>query len=114
VPSLMFRSFLGADASSGQDREGGMNLCRPCGEDFSTLRAFDAHQVGSTQHDWSLEQPDGFRCLGLAELEDLGWRKNAHGRWQDSISIRSARKGIPVSLRAPETVPLGSGKGEAP
>jgi hypothetical protein len=69
-----------------------VNLCRRCGEDFSTLRAFESHQVGSIHHDWSLVRPDGFRCLGVAELLELGWRKNRHGRWQDMTSIRNAVK----------------------
>ena len=36
--------------------------CSACGEDFASLRYFDAHQRGRRAYDWSPEQPDGRRC----------------------------------------------------
>jgi hypothetical protein len=66
-----------------------MNYCRACNQDFSSLEIFDRHRVGSHEHNWSLEHPDGRRCLSAGEMQDLGWRLNELGRWLDPI--RSAR-----------------------
>lgn len=65
-----------------------MNLCRPCGEDFSSVGSFDAHRVG--EHDYTLHEglkmepprEDGRRCLTVDEMEEAGWDKDKHGRWR--------------------------------
>ena len=45
-----------------------MNLCRTCGEDFGSVRAFDAHRLGRHEYLYSDEQPDGRRCLSVEEM----------------------------------------------
>jgi hypothetical protein len=62
-----------------------MNLCRTCGQDFGSLGAFDSHRVGSYAVDFSLEHPEGRRCLDVDELEALGWRRDRWGRWRTPV-----------------------------
>ena len=50
-----------------------MNLCRACGLDFGSLRAFDVHRTG-----WQAERR---RCLSEPELRARGFTRNAYGRW---------------------------------
>lgn len=66
-----------------------MNQCCACSQDFSSTENFDKHRVGSHQHKWSLEHPNGRRCLGVGEMQDLGWTLNGRGRWHNPA--RSAR-----------------------
>lgn len=65
-----------------------MNLCRPCGQDFASLAAFDEHRTG--RHDYILSEglaqdppvEDGRRCFSVSELEEFGWTKDEKGRWR--------------------------------
>jgi hypothetical protein len=61
-----------------------MNLCRACGHDFGSLRAFDMHRTGKHAYSWSLERPDGRRCLTAWEMVERGLFKNSAGRWSNS------------------------------
>lgn len=91
-----------------------MNLCRACNEDFSTVRAFDGHRVGRHEYRFDADHLDGRRCLDTEELTELGWKKSAKGRWQDTTTIRRASETLPVSLRAPAGVRVGSFEGDSP
>ncbi len=85
------------------------NLCRSCDQDFSSVEAFDRHRVGTHSYTYSegLKMPpledgslreDGRRCLSIAEMEDLGWRKNERGLWFDPArASRAARAFAPSS-----------------
>ena len=44
------------------------NLCRSCGIDFGSVRAFDAHRVGKHAYLYDEVHPDGRRCLPLNEM----------------------------------------------
>jgi hypothetical protein len=68
-----------------------MNLCNTCGEDFSSVKGFDAHRVGVHEYLASPERPDGRRCLGIEEMEQRGWRRNERGRWFDPSRNPAAR-----------------------
>ena len=79
-----------------------MNLCRACGEDFSSVEAFDRHRIGKHEYTWSPEREDGRRCLAPDELEALAWEQNERGRWFDPARSARAlslggRAGAPVS-----------------
>ena len=76
-----------------------MNLCRACGEDFSSLEFFDAHRVGSHDYLYSPERPHGRRCLDTDELGALGWTKNQRGRWQDPTRSVRGRQAESPRLR---------------
>jgi hypothetical protein len=75
-----------------------LNLCRSCGEDFSSIEGFDAHRVGT--HDYTYSEglklepavEDGRRCLYVWELEGLGWERNASNRWFDPTRVARARE----------------------
>lgn len=75
-----------------------MNLCRSCGEDFSSVEGFDRHRVGVHEYLWSPEREDGRRCLDVEEIVSLGWEQNAQGRWFDPERVARARD----TLRAPQ------------
>jgi hypothetical protein len=87
------------------------NYCRRCGQDFGSLSAFDTHQVGNVQYDWSPEREDGFRCLDVNELQELGWHQDTRERWRRPISesallrIRQLR-GAPETSRVESALPL--------
>ena len=74
-----------------------MNVCSPCGQDFSSVEAFDRHRVG--EHAYSLDEgllldsprEDGRRCLSLEEMATTGWAVDARGRW---VHPRELRKRI--------------------
>lgn len=53
-----------------------MNVCCACGEDFTGLRDFDSHRVGSHA---SMEYSR--RCLTVSELEQARWYRDRYGRW---------------------------------
>ena len=59
-----------------------MNLCRVCRQDFGSVGAFDKHRVGKHAYKFSIDQPDGRRCLHHSELSDAGWKQDTHGRWR--------------------------------
>lgn len=64
-----------------------MNECGSCGNDFASLRAFDAHRVGKHAYSYSegvRSEPlreDGRRCLGPSELRHVGMGLDAQDRW---------------------------------
>lgn len=62
-----------------------MNYCRACKRDFGSLGAFDAHRVGKHEYDWSLDKPDGRRCLDVDD-QGAGWHQDKAGRWRKDIS----------------------------
>lgn len=63
-----------------------MNLCRACGQDFSSVEAFDRHRVGT--HGYTLDEgllgdpprSDGRRCLSIEQMTAGGWALDARGR----------------------------------
>jgi hypothetical protein len=65
-----------------------MNLCRSCGLDFTSVRDFDSHRVGTHAYsyweglDMSPPVEDGRRCLTVEEMYAEGWAKDQHGRWR--------------------------------
>lgn len=64
-----------------------MTLCTTCGQEFGGVHAFDAHRVGSHAYCFSLERPDGRRCLTPAEMLARGWERNSRGRWSLPCSL---------------------------
>jgi hypothetical protein len=78
-----------------------LNGCRRCGEDFTSLRTFDAHQL--IEHVDA--GPDGtdlveiHRCLDSDEMTALGWEEKIPGRWVDATRAREAREAF---SRVPE------------
>lgn len=70
-----------------------MNVCVPCGKDFGSVSAFDAHRVGTHAYTYSegvkMEpmREDGRRCLSRAELVESGFVQNTHGRWSLSTLL---------------------------
>lgn len=68
-----------------------MNYCVPpdgCGEDFSSVTAFDEHRVGKHAYTYreglrmNPPREDGRRCLDAGEIESLGLHKDAQGKWR--------------------------------
>ena len=71
-----------------------MNVCGPCGQDFSSLELFDRHRVGKYEYlydAWDESKSDGRRCLGPEGMAELGWHIDTRGRWTDRE--RSQRAG---------------------
>lgn len=89
-----------------------LNGCH-CGEDFTSLRLFDAHRVGVHAYDYSPDRPDGRRCLNEAEKVERGWEKVAKGRWQDPAAVEDARLRFRGLRRGDETAQGYSNEGEA-
>ena len=72
-----------------------MNLCRRCGEDFSSLEGFDAHRVGKHEYlfDWRAEsREDGRRCLDADEMREAGMELDARGRWVNPARAQRANQ----------------------
>ncbi len=69
-----------------------MNLCRACGEDFSSVAMFDAHRVGKHAYLYGPDRPDGRRCLPPAEMLAKGWRLDVHNRWSDPARAEVAER----------------------
>jgi hypothetical protein len=75
-----------------------VNLCRPCGHDFSSVEAFDRHRVGV--HDYTYAEglkfdppvEDGRRCLRVDEILALGWEQNDQGQWFDPKRAARAKR----------------------
>ena len=71
------------------------NLCRSCGLDFASIRAFDRHRVGTHAYTFAegLAQglKDGRRCLDPNEMLASGMAPNARGRWTILAEADSAR-----------------------
>jgi hypothetical protein len=59
--------------------------------DFTSLRLFDAHRVGSYAYDWSPDHEDGRRCLDADEMQALGWQQDDKGRWYDPVHRERTR-----------------------
>jgi len=76
-----------------------MNLCRGCGQDFSSVRTFDRHRVGKHEYLASDERPDGRRCLTIEEMEEIGWEQDVRARWFDPAEVQRAR----ASFGRPDT-----------
>lgn len=72
-----------------------MNLCRTCGHDFASVRAFDAHRVGRHEYTQAegleLRPPrkEGRRCLSPDEMQDAGWARDRWGRWVHPQALRN-------------------------
>jgi hypothetical protein len=66
-----------------------VNVCRSCGQDFCSVEAFDAHRVGRHEYPWSIDRPDGRRCLSAVEITDAGWEQNQYGRWVHPKALRN-------------------------
>ena len=66
-----------------------VNECSACARDFGSLGAFAAHRTGSYAHAWSLEHPDGRRCLSESELRERGFTLDRRGRWRRPASGRA-------------------------
>jgi hypothetical protein len=68
-----------------------VNVCRVCGEDFSSLEIFDGHRVGRHEVDFSAIRRDGRRCLSVDEMSAKGWQLDSRGRWVDPARAVPAR-----------------------
>jgi hypothetical protein len=70
-----------------------MNLCRGCGQDFGSVKAFDAHRVGVHAYTYTeglaMDPPreDGRRCLSVEEMEAAQFVRNSRGRWSLSAFL---------------------------
>lgn len=64
----------GSTVSDWPDDYTPLNGCGMCGRDFSGVRYFDAHRIGSHAYDFSAEHLDGRRCADDEELLALGIR----------------------------------------
>jgi hypothetical protein len=69
-----------------------LNLCRGCGNDFTSLRLFDAHCVGAHDYEWSPGHPDGRRGLSTDEMKAKGWTVDVRGRWTDPARAADIRE----------------------
>ncbi|HST13264.1 MAG TPA: hypothetical protein VLJ44_00260 [Gaiellaceae bacterium] len=64
-----------------------MNLCTACGEDFSSVSAFDRHRIGKHAYTYTEglgmnpEHHDGRRSMDEAEMRAAGMDPNARGWW---------------------------------
>lgn len=56
------------------------NLCRSCGIDFGSVKAFDKHRVGKHEYLYDEVHPDGRRCMSADEMRDAHFVSNAFGR----------------------------------
>jgi hypothetical protein len=63
-----------------------VNLCRSCREELASLTAFDRHRVGEHAYTWSMEHPEGRRCLVNDELLDAGMELDSRPRWRMALS----------------------------
>jgi hypothetical protein len=67
--------------------------CTRCCHDFSSLRAFDAHQVGDVNVPYRSTGPEthhGFRCLPVDDEPD--WIQDVRGRWTTTAIAAQAKK----------------------
>ena len=77
-----------------------MNLCRSCGHDFASVRAFDAHRTGKHAYTYveglqsRAPRTDGRRCLTPDEMKAADWERDRWGRWVHPQALRNRpRKG---------------------
>jgi hypothetical protein len=84
----------------GRQRGGaeGVNLCRSCGCDFASVRAFDAHRAGvhgfTLVEGLAMQPPreDGRRCLDSDEMRGRGLVPDPRGRWSLLADAERARR----------------------
>jgi len=98
-------------------------VCTTCSEDFASLAAFDRHRVGEYPQrgpaesvgpldEWTPER--GRRCLGVNEMLDTGFERNAYGRWSIARDLARAReRATGGSLGRPARPQPDSGEGVA-
>jgi hypothetical protein len=67
-----------------------MNICGACGEDFGSVIAFDTHRVGKHAHVYSLQHPDGRRCLTKNEMREQRFKLNTRGAWSTSTFLKGS------------------------
>jgi hypothetical protein len=58
------------------------NFCRGCGQDFSSLAAFDRHHADDDRVTPTRWNPRPQRCLGPVELEAAGLELDDRGQWR--------------------------------
>jgi hypothetical protein len=105
----LFGSWAGGIRAAGYEprkpgrpkRGDGVNFCRICRRDFSSLKAFDRHRVGRYE-------PLGRRCLDSTELVKAGFRRNGRGRWELAAHADRARTRFPVGAERPSKVWLAA------
>lgn len=66
--------------------------CAGYREFFSGTTMFDRHRVGEHEHGWSLEFPEGRRCMSAGEMRGAGWRLDAARGWQDPARVLAGRE----------------------
>lgn len=65
-----------------------MNGCRECGQNFTTVKAFDEHRTGFHAFTYSEgikmepQRDDGRRCMTFSEMTEFGWSQDNHGQWR--------------------------------
>jgi len=69
-----------------------VNYCTACGNDFTSLRLFDAHRVGKHEFLASEQRPHGRRCLTQDEMLERGWVRHDSGGWIDPTRVEDARQ----------------------
>jgi hypothetical protein len=62
-----------------------LNQCTAYNEDFSSLRAFDAHVL-------SKPSEPTFDCVTVAQMVESGWATDERGRWSSPALRASARR----------------------
>ena len=77
-----------------------MNLCSACRRDFASVAAFDKHRTGVHAYDFSLERPDGRRCMSEEEMLEAGMELDRKGRW--SIPKTAAQLAFYEQYKSPE------------
>ena len=91
------------------------NYCASCDRDFYGLDGFDAHREGRFEYGWSLEKPDGRRCLNADELRAKGYDLNATaGLWfnvKRRDRMQRLRPGLPSRSRSPRQGKSGQSRG---
>jgi hypothetical protein len=70
-----------------------LNQCCKCGEDFTSLAAFDEHVL-------SAAADPVFVCMTVAEMESVGWTQNERGRWTSPKLAAKAEKLAEYQLAA--------------
>jgi hypothetical protein len=68
-----------------------VNLCHACGEDFSSVGAFDAHRVGKHELNFP-EHADGRRCMDADEMRAAGMELDVRRRWCIVAEVERVRK----------------------
>ncbi len=71
-----------------------LNFCATCGFDFGGIRAFDMHRVGTYEHPYDDQHPEGRRCLSAEEMLAQGMYINSYGRWSQPRNRLSERLGL--------------------